>query len=55
MTDEFRTIVVGENEGLIECTVFGDGMLMLKDSENATILISEDQLSELISKLKEGE
>lgn len=54
MTDEFKTLWIGENEGLIECTVFGNGMLMLKDTENATISLSEDMLSELIDKLKEN-
>ena len=53
--ESFRTFFIGENENIIEVTDFRDGMLYLKDGEGAVILMSVDQLTELITKLKEGE
>jgi hypothetical protein len=55
MTSDFRVFTVGENGNQIQVTDFRDGMIMLEDGEKGTVLISLDQLTELIDKLKEGE
>jgi hypothetical protein len=49
---DFKTIIVDDVTNPGECTVCSDGMLMIKDGENDRILISVDQLTELIDKLK---
>jgi hypothetical protein len=51
MVSEFRTVFAGENDE-IQCTDFEDGILFIKDAEGDTIMISKDQLIELIDKLK---
>jgi hypothetical protein len=51
MISEFKVVFAGENNE-IECTDFADGMLLIRDAEGDTILISKDQLMEIIDKLK---
>jgi hypothetical protein len=49
---DFKTIIVEDDNNPVECTVFSDGMLMIKDGENDTILISEEQLVSIYKQLK---
>lgn len=51
MTDEFRTIYAGDSQE-IKCTDFEDGVLFIRDAEGDTIMITKDQLIELVDKLK---
>ena len=50
---DFTNFTIGEGTGNpLEVTNFEDGNVMLQDGEGAMILISLDQLTELITKLK---
>lgn len=52
MISEFRTFTVGESENQITVTDFRDGMIFLEDGKGAKVLMSIDQLTELIDKPK---
>lgn len=48
---DFEILTLGDGENRLLVTVFGDGAYLIEDGEGAQILISKDQIKELIEKI----